>query len=516
MSVSILEALLNGLWQSALLAGLTAAALGCFPRLNAATRYWIWYAALLASAGLSLHPWLAAAHPVSSFEAPAPAAYATPAARIHIPLAPLAGWLCALWAAAAVWALARLLIDYLLLLALKRASSDSSSVDPARLAEWQSAAGGWRRPGLRESAEIRQPAAAGLWRPAVLFPSELHLCERDAFQVWLHEAAHFRRWDDWTHLLQKAIEAAFRFHPVVLWIGRRLDLEREIACDDFVCNSGGDPKAYAECLVRLAALRSAGPAAALGAASNRKQIFRRMEMLLDRKRNANPLPVREAVLFALALIFGMAGILSRVSPLLALDSALTEDAQDVAPAPPAVPAAPAAPAPAAAPAPPAEARSPRLESQRSREMSERLERAGAELHGRTDAILRELEARMEKLRAEVPDERILRDAERQIREAEETVIEVERQFRRQERDWERILERAAQGRERPDEISPPSPPTPPAPGAAPSPVGPAAAPRPWPAPAVVAPPPPPVPLPGPRPAPPAAAPASPPAPPAVN
>jgi hypothetical protein len=265
----------------------------------------------------------------------------------------------------------------------------------------------------------------------------------------------------------------------VRWIGRRLDLEREIACDDFVCCAGGDPRPYAECLVRLAAMRGCGPAAALGAASNPKQIFRRMEMLLNRKRNANSAPVREAILLALALIFATAGILSRVSPLLALDSAVVEDAQGVPPAPPAVPA-PAAPP--AEPAPPAEARSARRESERSREMSERLERAGAELHGRTEAVLRDLEERMKKLRAEVPDELILRDAERQIRGAEETVREVERQFRRQERDWERALERAAGNVERLDRLSPPAPPPPPPPPPAPPGPRPAAAPAPPPAP----------------------------------
>ena len=33
-------------------------------------------------------------------------------------------------------------------------------------------------------------------------------------------------------LVQRILEALFALHPMVRWIARRIDLEREIACDD--------------------------------------------------------------------------------------------------------------------------------------------------------------------------------------------------------------------------------------------------------------------------------------------
>ena len=67
----------------------------------------------------------------------------------------------------------------------------------------------------------------------------------------LHELAHLRRWDDWTKLAQRLAEAIFFFHPAIYWIARNLNLEREVACDDWVVVHTGRTKPYALCLTRL-------------------------------------------------------------------------------------------------------------------------------------------------------------------------------------------------------------------------------------------------------------------------
>ena len=91
----------------------------------------------------------------------------------------------------------------------------------------------------------RQPASRSLkksifrWRsvlcPAILIPAKLFatMTESDLNQIGLHEATHreARR----LHPVPSAhVEALFALHPVVRWITRQLDLEREIACDDAV------------------------------------------------------------------------------------------------------------------------------------------------------------------------------------------------------------------------------------------------------------------------------------------
>jgi hypothetical protein len=71
-------------------------------------------------------------------------------------------------------------------------------------------------------------------------------------QILIHELAHLRRWDDWTNLAQQLVRAVFFFHPAVWWMEKRIALEREMACDDAVLKETASPRAYAECLARLA------------------------------------------------------------------------------------------------------------------------------------------------------------------------------------------------------------------------------------------------------------------------
>ena len=47
------------------------------------------------------------------------------------------------------------------------------------------------------------------------------------------------------------------WHPAIWWIDRRLQVEREIACDEMTVAITGSPKSYAECLIKLSTLRGA-------------------------------------------------------------------------------------------------------------------------------------------------------------------------------------------------------------------------------------------------------------------
>ena len=80
----------------------------------------------------------------------------------------------------------------------------------------------------------------------------IELSSSELNQVVLHELAHLRRWDDWTNLAQQIIRALLFFHPAVWWIGKKAELEREMACDDAVLAETESPRAYAECLAHLA------------------------------------------------------------------------------------------------------------------------------------------------------------------------------------------------------------------------------------------------------------------------
>jgi hypothetical protein len=131
--------------------------------------------------------------------------------------------------------------------------------------------------------------------------------------------AHLSRWDDWTKLSQKILEALLFFNPVVHWIGRQLDLEREMACDDWVVARTGKPKTYAACLTRLIELtgRLNAPILAPGGWTTRNQIARRIEMTVKRSQPATTKVSLFGLLAGLFILFFVGIQCARTSPLVA-------------------------------------------------------------------------------------------------------------------------------------------------------------------------------------------------------
>lgn len=183
------------------------------------------------------------------------------------------------------------------------------------------------------SSEVDSPMAAGLGRPTVLIPARLvgEMTEADMESIILHELAHLERWDDWTKLFQRVIEALAFFNPAVYWIGRRLDLEREVACDDRVVARTGQPKEYAQCLARVAQL-STTPAMTLvpGVLTSRKQIFQRFDRLLG-VRTARQIRMSGSRFLAVTtLVAAMLIVAVRVAPAIVvpLDAVTYSELQD--------------------------------------------------------------------------------------------------------------------------------------------------------------------------------------------
>jgi hypothetical protein len=143
---------------------------------------------------------------------------------------------------------------------------------------------GSRRVLLCRSVEVDRPSVVGFFAPRILVPAGLldRLTPAELEQIVLHEMEHIRRGDDWTNLLQKLSLVLFPLNPVLIWIERRLCLERELACDDRVLRATGARKAYAACLANLAehALVRRGLSLALGAWERRPELVRRVHRIL--------------------------------------------------------------------------------------------------------------------------------------------------------------------------------------------------------------------------------------------
>jgi len=214
-------------------------------RWNAGTRFAIWFSSLIAIAAVPIigGEWLGSANPNSS---------ALP--TVTLPDS-LAFYIFAGWAVIALWLLIGVARSVWHLRAIRKScvEIDMATMDHA-LRETLRRHRGKRKFALCTSTQVRVPTALGLVEPAVIIPNWLmqELSAEELNQILLHELAHLQRWDDWTNLTQQLVKALFFFHPAVWWIEKEVALEREMACDDVVLAETGRPRAYAECLARLA------------------------------------------------------------------------------------------------------------------------------------------------------------------------------------------------------------------------------------------------------------------------
>lgn len=183
---------------------------------------------------------------------------------------------------------------------------------------------------LALAANVSTPMVVGLGQPTVVLPTVgFEQVSKDQLrQVLRHELGHVVRGDDWMNLIQQVIRAVLFFHPAVGWVSRRLTLEREVACDDYVLAAPGSPKAYALLLTEFAGRMPGRDFAAAPAAWNHQtQLKERIHMILDSKRNASPrlVGVRLAILTAASL--ALAGLALQAAPRISLATEPTSGAE---------------------------------------------------------------------------------------------------------------------------------------------------------------------------------------------
>lgn len=488
-----LEGLLNFLWQGTALAFLVLCLLRLIPGSSAATRYAVWYATLavlLCLPLVTIATRMGAAQPATTLETSAvldpqraspdePRASASGASslsrsRLAIPLP---GGVAAVlvvggWAIGVLFLGVRLVRSCRRMLKLKRNSKPLADADATRWTRWFAACFTRRGVQLRSSDDVPLPMVAGLTKPAILFPAALvcQLSPEEKFRICLHELAHIRRWDDWTNLGQKVIEAVLFFHPAVRWIGGRLSLEREIACDEWAVSITGAARPYAACLARLVELASTGahPSPALGSAPNKKQIFRRVEMLLNRKRDSKSGLSKPVFAAALVACLAASVMLARMSPVITVEeyptvppAAPVQAAPPEAPLPPQAPVAKPVPAPAPAPQP-----EPAVEVEREIKMiTERVHPIHEEIHKLVEQIHEQVRTQIhpnteeihkltEQIHANVQESiqpavqeihRLAQEMGRQ-RHAEKPDEEAIRKLEEQIREQERVIEHTTQER----------------------------------------------------------------------
>ncbi|MGA2538468.1 MAG: M56 family metallopeptidase [Terracidiphilus sp.] len=180
------------------------------------------------------------------------------ASRVRIPIEfHLGNWplsLLFLWISACCGLLSRLVFGYLRLRGVRNRARVASADLVMRFERHLRDSRTSRAPQLLVSDEVISPLAAGFLHPVVILPQTLSekIAEPELDYVLLHELAHIARRDDWTNLIGRLASAVLVFHPVAAWVLRRIQREREIACDDWVVAVTGSPVHYAFTLGRLA------------------------------------------------------------------------------------------------------------------------------------------------------------------------------------------------------------------------------------------------------------------------
>jgi BlaR1 peptidase M56 len=158
-----------------------------------------------------------------------------------------------------------------------------------------------RNAGIGTSPTVPTPTAIGYFHPAIIVPAgfreQVDAGEWDA--VVAHECAHLARHDDWAKAVQSVVLRACWWLPGLWLLGRRLDLERELASDERAAPATG-ARRYAACLLRLATGNCAD-ALAPGLWGRRSHLAIRVERLLRPRRDSSPI-VRGIALGAFSAI----------------------------------------------------------------------------------------------------------------------------------------------------------------------------------------------------------------------
>ena len=250
-----MDLILNWLWQGGVVALAAEVVLAVIPRSRTHARYCFVAIACALVLALPAVPYIAtAASSVAAVES-------LSSSLGPVVSMPVAWWtstplVICLWIVWAVVCAARLAAAAIALRAAKTQSCECPDDVEVRLHHWSRVKSTGRPARLALSTQVRAAAVLGCGSPTIaLSPVILErLDAADLDRIVIHEWAHVQRRDDIAQFVQRLVRIVGGWHPAVWWLERRLELEREVACDEMAVALTGSAKAYAACLATLAAL----------------------------------------------------------------------------------------------------------------------------------------------------------------------------------------------------------------------------------------------------------------------
>lgn len=153
---------------------------------------------------------------------------------------------------------------------------------------------------------ISVPMVWGILKPVILLPSIYREWNDDKINAILHhEIAHIARYDNLIHLMISLVTALYWLNPLVWLIKKRIQIEREAACDDKALNHNIAPSQYAgyllEIINSIQHRRIAYSPTALSYTTQTKERFMRILSPNTNRRPAKPLWIILASLITMGL-----------------------------------------------------------------------------------------------------------------------------------------------------------------------------------------------------------------------
>jgi beta-lactamase regulating signal transducer with metallopeptidase domain len=291
-------------------AALAAIICRCLHRASAATRHWIWWLAMVMIATcfvVAVFRWRVALpvlpRSTASLVGPIPPVSVTQVASVEKTPPVTLVVLIRIWQLGVLALLLRSAMGILRLQTIIRRSR------PLDADGWQTLRTSMDRPkqkGVRHlvSSEISIPMVEGIRRPVVLLPESALTWPRHLLRaVLIHEHAHLKRRDLAMLAFARFVTFLHWMNPAAWYALRRMQADAEMAADDCVVVSDGEPVAYAEGLVELVRLLKRSAASrlpAIGMLRRGGSIHARVARILDPQ--CHRLPPRAQLRWATAAV----------------------------------------------------------------------------------------------------------------------------------------------------------------------------------------------------------------------
>lgn len=165
-------------------------------------------------------------------------------------------WVFGIWMVGVMVLVGRFLVGWVVLLWRLRDSQAVSSWPVWWLLQECKATNGLESPvTIVESPHVSSPCVLGLSAPKLVLPwgTTSRLSREELRDVFLHELAHIKRSDLPAIWIVEAIRTLHWFNPVVWYLCRRMEQDREEACDEMALGQSEPdrPRAYGSTLLKV-------------------------------------------------------------------------------------------------------------------------------------------------------------------------------------------------------------------------------------------------------------------------